>query len=93
MYDKIHDINLTVKFFGQFAGSGEEREVKISADGNIKAVSQRIDELVVERMGKKIPYVLLINGVNHALHAKTNLQSQSLKTGDVLTVVPIVIGG
>lgn len=93
MCGKRNDIDLQVKLVGQFAGNDNDREVNITVHNDVKSISKKIDELVIQRTGKKISYVLLINGINHSLYLKKALPSRSLKGGDVLTVVPIVIGG
>ena len=88
-----NNIDLRVKFVGQFASDGPRREVSISVNNEMKDISKKIDELVVQRVGKKVSYVLLINGINHALYLKKAYPSRALTGGDVLTVVPIVLGG
>ena len=87
------DIVLQVKLVGLFAGDGNDREVNITVNNDMKAISKKIDELVIQRTGKRISYVLLINGVNYSLYLKKARPSRSFSSGDVLTVVPIVIGG
>ena len=58
---------------------------------NMISAIKKIDEIISQRRIDKIPYVLLINGINYSLI--DNNKKVRLKDGDIFTVIPIVSGG
>ena len=86
-------VRIKIIFFGAFAKKQQEKEVEINVENSMNSVCKKIDEIIIERKGEKVFYVLLFNGVNYSVKEKELKEKLILKNGDIFTVVPIVIGG
>ena len=86
-------IKIKIIFFGSFTKKSEDKEIEAVINNDIGQVLKKIDEIIIARKGKKISYVLLLNGVNLCLKEKEIDGKIIIKNGDMFTVVPIVIGG
>jgi molybdopterin converting factor small subunit len=89
----MEKVEIKIIFFGSFTKKTEDKEIEAVLDNDIGQVLKKIDEVIIERKGKKISYVLLLNGVNFSVKEKESKEKITLKNGDIFTVVPIVIGG
>ena len=84
-------IKIKIVLSGVFSEGYQNKEMDLDMVNNMTFVIKKIDQIVTRRKGGKIPYVLLVNGVNYSLMKKN--KNIILKNGDVLAIVPIVAGG
>ncbi len=84
-------VKIKIVLSGLFSDGHQNKEMDLDMVNNMTYVIKKIDQIVARRKGGKIPYVLLVNGINYSLMEKKN--NIRLENGDVLTVVPIVSGG
>jgi molybdopterin converting factor small subunit len=88
----VENIEIKIQFFGHFSKQGAEKEIKVKVKNDVKEISKKIDDLIVEKMGTKTAYVLLVNGINYAVYNRKNTYEKP-KSGDVFSVIPVVQGG
>ncbi len=85
-------VKIKIVLSGSFSNGHQNKEMDLDMVNNMTYVIKKIDQIVARRKGGKIPYVLLVNGINYSLMEKKK-KNIRLENGDVLTVVPIVSGG
>ena len=88
----MENIEIKIQFYGYFLKQGTEKETKVNVKNDLKEISKKIDDLIVERMGTKIAYVLVVNGINYAVYNRKK-DFEKPKNGDVFSVIPVVQGG
>ena len=80
-----------VLFSGLFLDKKQAKKLDIDVPDNMIDLIKEIDKIIVQRKGDRIPYTLLVNGINYSIMERN--KTVKLKDSDEITVVPIVSGG
>ncbi|KJS50559.1 hypothetical protein [Desulfosporosinus sp. BICA1-9] len=83
-------VKVKVEFLGTISKEVGVKKMDMELDNDIDKAISSLKQVIESRAEKPLLYTVLINGANYAMLKKNG---ETIKQGDCILIVPVIVGG